>query len=655
MNLSNMPENALKWPFPVDYEKVNYFDADVLVIGAGAAGSSAAIAAAERGAKVIICEKGASVRAGNCGAGIDHWTDVSDAPGSLTSDEKLAAGKLNGNARFIGVKGPAQVNRDYIACKGTWKSLLRLEEFGLPVRDEDGDFETSPTRDSESGHLKAYNYNAVEAIKLRGGNFLIPVLNKKMRSLGVTVLDRVMITTLFNEDGKQGSKITGAAGFSTETGEFYVFNVKAVILASGYVCGNWISSTEITGSSYRWDPNDTGDGQTMAYLAGAKMHSFWSNGAAGMSHPFAWPRFGVGSSGNTWAACTIVDNNGKEVPWVYSDGSKADSYWERVCDDGKGIPHMQGKLMEAVKNGEYEMPFWADLSSIPERERRSIWGMMVGNEGKTRFTLYDYYTRSGFNPEKHMLMCPIDAKTGAGHMHGENGAVRPWRSERGGQGEVFLDWDLQTSVPGLFAAGAAAGLEGSSFACSSGDYAGGRAYEYAAKRELSPISESLIENERNRVYAPVKRSGNPEACISWKELWNGTARVMQQCCGDYISKSTLELGIRWMESIKNNEGLMTWADNPHELARVMECENRFSSGLLFMNSCLEMLKATEKNPELIAKQTEGETPYLNKFLLIHQEDGKICTEIKEADYYLKGDNLPTCSENYTMHAGKETE
>jgi len=32
----------------------------------------------------------------------------------------------------------------------------------------------------------------------------------------------------------------------------------------------------------------------------------------------------------------------------------------------------------------YKLPFYADLSDLPETERKVIWGMMVGEEGKTR-------------------------------------------------------------------------------------------------------------------------------------------------------------------------------------------------------------------------------------------------------------------------------
>ena len=661
MDLQIRQKGTVKWPFQVDYDKVREMQTDVLVIGAGAAGSCAGIAAAKSGADVIVCEKGASRRAGNCGAGIDHWNDIPKSPDpSKSLSQRAEAGNMgNMNRAMIGHKGPAQSHRDYIAESGTWDILMELEKMGLPIRDGDGDFEGTPARDDKTGLLKAYNYAHMDTVRLRGGNFILPVLNKELRKSGAKVIDRVMMTGLLTEGGRQGAGVCGAMGFSTETGEFYVIRAKAVILASGYVCGNWIFSTEITGNSYRWDPNDIGEGLAMAYLAGAKTISFFSNGSDKGSHPFAWPRFGVGSNANTWFPCSIVDNNGKEVPWKYADGRTAETFEERINFLNRG-PHMQMDLMKAVKSGEYELPFWADLSSVPDRERRLIWGMMVGNEGKTRYTIYDYYTRSGFNPEKHMLMCPIDPLKGIGSMHGDASSVKQWRSERGGQGELVLDWDLMTTLPGLFAAGAAGGLEGCSYACSTGTYAGKRAAEYAAGNCFKEISSDQIEKERSRVYAPAKRNGRADACISWKELWGGSSRVMQQCCCDYLSRSTLDIGIKWLESIKNNEARHTFARNPHELARVMECETRLTVSTLYMQACLELLKLQKEHPEMFDENTQDANPFRKKpltaadritcFLNSWLEDGELKSDTAPADYYLHKPYAGTFEENYRIHS-----
>lgn len=40
---------------------------------------------------------------------------------------------------------------------------------------------------------------------------------------------------------------------------------------------------------------------------------------------------------------------------------------------------------------------------MPDAERRVIWGMMVGEEAKTKIPIYQNYTDRGFDLRKHML------------------------------------------------------------------------------------------------------------------------------------------------------------------------------------------------------------------------------------------------------------
>ena len=60
------------WPYPVDYEKENEIEIDVLVIGGGIAGCWAAISAARKGVRVALVEKGCrgrgSAGSSNCSA-----------------------------------------------------------------------------------------------------------------------------------------------------------------------------------------------------------------------------------------------------------------------------------------------------------------------------------------------------------------------------------------------------------------------------------------------------------------------------------------------------------------------------------------------------------------------------------------------------------
>ena len=152
---------------------------------------------------------------------------------------------------------------------------------------------------------------------------------------------------------------------------------------------------------------------------------------------------------------------------------------------------------------------------MPKQEQRAIFGMMVGNESKTRIPIYDIFTKAGFDPDRDMLQAPI--------MHPEEykrGGGWPGKSFsrlRGIAGGGFLvDWNLRTSLEGLYAAGKC--IFGSwihGFASTTGRYAGMRAAEYARTASEPAVNRGQIDMGKNRVYAPLKtdnkKGGSREA------------------------------------------------------------------------------------------------------------------------------------------------
>ena len=59
-NITDLQNAApkMEWPYPVNYEKENNYEVDILIIGGGLAGAAAAIEAAGRGATVALVDKG---------------------------------------------------------------------------------------------------------------------------------------------------------------------------------------------------------------------------------------------------------------------------------------------------------------------------------------------------------------------------------------------------------------------------------------------------------------------------------------------------------------------------------------------------------------------------------------------------------------------
>ncbi len=641
----------LKWPYPINYRKENVVKVDVLVVGGGLSGGNAAIEAAKRGLKTAVIDKGPIEHSGNAGAGIDHWREALTNPCSKITPEEYIEEMDPASKEFSFVH--------YISAKRSYETLLEIEKMGLNVRDETDTFKGAPFRDEDTKLLFAYDYENKFDIKLRGGSKLKSVIYNELKRTGAEMYERIMITCLLTEDGKRGKRVIGATGVSMQTGEFYIFKSKATILTTGNASGIWTFSTEYNGGNDEHDdPNNTGDAYAMAWKAGTK---FTLMGNLGKLHGggFAWPDFGTGCPDNTWFPCTIVDAEGKEIPWEDEDGKILNSVEERnypstsqeyittsLNNNKKSHkPHLISDLPERIKSGEFKLPLYADLTDLPEDERRSIWGVMIGNEGKTRYPVYNHYTEAGFNPDKDMLQCPMmdpDSYGGDGYyawFHGDKNATNVWR-QVGGRviGGPVLDWNLMTNIPGLFAAGKFGMGDGAASACTTGRYVGAIVAErYIDGIEHLEINKEQLKKEKERVYAPLNRE---DSLIGWKELAAGICRVMQSYCSENKTDITLKLGLEFMKSIRENEYLRTYARNPHELVRVLECESKITVAEMILHGILSRNEFEQ----------EKKKDYRDYFIVNQLVNGKVETTELEDEFWLKGSNASTYIENFQKYS-----
>lgn len=631
-----------KWPYPIQYDVEHRIETDVLVIGAGVAGSMAGVMAARRGVKVAVVDKAPIEISGSGGAGLDHYDGCISNPDCAYTPEEFIEKSKYGLSPMHRRNG----HRAYIAMKGAWDNILEMEKFGLKFRDEEDEFVGAPFRDDKTKIMYAYDYQSKECIRLRGGADLKYYMKKGLlQEENVTLYERVMITNLLTEDGKPGTRVVGATGFSEETGEFYIFNCKCAIIATAGVSmqstSTWVFNSEMFANGYKSDPRNSGEGVAMAWKAGAEMMPEKQFGQSKNTSPFGWPWFAVGNGNNTWQSCTIVDDEGKEIPYVNPYGDILEREIDRFIplegrpnlSAGRSAPFIE---QEKIISGEYKLPLWADLAAFSPHERRALWGLMVGNEGRTRTAVYDYFNRIGFNPDTDMLQCPVmtpynfqyDSKD---WFQGEADRAVVWKTDT--LAGVSTDWNQMTSLPGLFACGAESG-QGGAIGGSSGGYCGNRAAEYAMKAELGKLCEEQVAAEKKRVYAPVERMHDPNANVSWKELWMGLNRVMQQDCGEFRSPELCEHGLNWLESIKMHEMQMTYARNPHELARVLEVETRITVGEVYLNLC---------KANFIAEKDEANK---DKIMFTSIIDGELKLNFKEDDWWLKPPYAPTYLENY---------
>ena len=561
---------SIAWPYPIHYGKEKKVSTDVLVLGGGVAGCFAAISAARKGARVVIVEKGATIRSGAGGAGCDHWIHTHNPCSKITAEELVAyelessGGYCNGLSR-------------YIAARESYDTLLELEKMGAKIRDTENEFKGADFRDEKTKFLFAYDYENKIHFRVWGTTFK-PALHKECKRLGVKIYDRTMATSLLTGEGKQGGRVVGATGFNVRTGEFILFKAKATINCLSRHQRNFVFSSELRGLSSFRPPNIAGDGHAMAWRAGAAFTMMEKTSPTTFGSGYSFPAYGSGNPYNTWFPCTMVDAHGKEIPWVDRDGRILKSVSERTRPaPGQKFmgersvtynykkPQLVPDLEERIKRGEFTLPLYADLPAMPEHERRAIWGLMVGEEGKTKVPILQVYTEAGFDPNKDLLQSYQFIR---GEQIKEVGLPQERTTgEVADAGGLVVDWDLRTTLEGLHAAGEALFAANYFYhAATTGRYAGRKAAEYSRRVDEPLISKKQVDEEKARIYAPITRRDG----IEWKELNAAICRVMQNYCSEPKNEELMKIGSLWLKDIEDNEVIKAYADNPHKLMRTLE-------------------------------------------------------------------------------------
>lgn len=587
--------HAQPWPYTLAYGHERKLEADVLVIGGGIAGVWAAISAARCGARVVILEKAATERSGAGGAGVDHWQWAADNPASAVGPEQFSQALIDNQGGYRnGIS-------TYIQCASAYETLLEMERYGGKVRDTDDEFAGADFRDPASRLLFAYDYVGRSVVRVWGHNFK-PLLREECRRLGVRVFDRVAVTALLTEGGQPGAAVVGACGVHTRSGATVVVRAKATVLAANRPQRIWTFSSELRGISTFRPPSCSGTGYAIAWRAGAEFTMMEKSMRSPFGSAYAFPPYGSGNAINTWYPCTIVDANGKEVPWVDAWGRPLATLAERTRPaEGQSFFIMGGgsssqphpglaqylgprptpDLDARMRRGEFTPPFYADLAGMPDHERRAIWGVMVGNEGKTRIPVMRSYTEAGFDPDRDMLQS-YDFLRGQGMREPVLPQERTF-GEQGVCGGLLVDWDLMSNLPGLFGAGDGLfGGQDHSHAATTGRYAGARAALFARERALMPVDRAQLEREQQRIYAPLSADANGP---DWKELNAAIARVMQNYCSEPKNAELLGLAERWLVDLQETEAPRTAAANPHQLMRVLEVDDILCCARMIVAAC----------------------------------------------------------------------
>lgn len=177
---------------------------DVIIIGAGSSGLMAGVSASERGAKVLLLDKGDKLgrKLGISGGGRCNVTNIKEL------DELVK--HIPGNGRFLYSALATFGNRDIIAF---------FENMGIELKEED------------NGRMFPVSDKA---------KTVVDALVNKVLEQGVTIKVNCPVLEVLYEDGR-------AAGVRLKTGE--VVRGEAVVVAVG---GKSVPHTGSTGDGYAW-------------------------------------------------------------------------------------------------------------------------------------------------------------------------------------------------------------------------------------------------------------------------------------------------------------------------------------------------------------------------------------------------------------------
>jgi succinate dehydrogenase/fumarate reductase flavoprotein subunit len=607
--------HAPDWPYPIRYDQEQEIDADVLVIGGGIAGCWAAISAARQGLNVVLVEKGNTIRSGAGGPGCDHWCNVPANPLSNVDPDEWAQHMADRPyCNGIGIQ---------IQCREDYDTLLEMEQMGGKIRDTEDEYVGAEGRDAKTKFMISPRYTQIHSYFAGGkpitlksnpdrklnnvvirvwGTTFKPALKKECKRLGVKIFDRVMVTSLLTEKGVQGARVVGATGFNNRTGEFMIFKSKSAVLATAGAGSIWMMNTELGGYCNMMSRATTGDGTVMAWRAGATLTNMESTGIIRIAtgHKHKWY---TGAGDASYENVPIVDANGKRLPYPIQG-------WE---DWGAMLPApgVEEKIREGILKGEYALPFYGDFPSMPEVERRATWNLMLGEEATTKIII-DTFNKAGYDPGQDLLQS---------YKFIEGASLPQWR-EAGYGGGLLVDWDLKTTLDGLYAAGTQMfNPEDHSYAAATGRYAGRKAAANARQVGKSKISRDQVAHEKARVYGPVKRTSG----LEWKELHAGIARVMQYYASEFKPEPLLKMGLDALRKIEEESVPLLFALDPHKLMRSLEDTSLLTYAQIILHASLaRKASSLPLNFQRIDYPTL-DPPEWQKFLTIKLETGKVKT------------------------------
>jgi succinate dehydrogenase/fumarate reductase flavoprotein subunit len=530
---------------------------DVIVLGSGAAGCGAAIAARSQGARVLLIDKGKLESSGCLGGGHDHFMAILHSGQKADTTEAL----VNFYTKPMSGLTPKVIEEGWVKMMPI--ALDILQESGVEfIKNSDGSWMRT------TGFGQPGNW----WINIKNGAVVKRLLAKKVRAMGVDVVDHVMVTKLL----KDGDRIAGCIGFNVLDGTFHVFRGKKIIMALGNVANRgWTNST---GNPYNvwFSPYNTGSQFVLAYESGSKILNLdvgeyatlipKSFGAPGMN--------GINSMG------------GHELNAL---GERFMGKYDPMWENGLRVNQISGTYQELIEGK--GPPFYMDMTHLDKDDVHHLQYVLMPGDKETYL---DYCEQRGIEFSKSPLEVEL--------------------SELAFGGLIMTGDKMETSVKGLYNGCLFFAFSGS---MCGGYYAGLNAARAALQDGNPPeVEEHDVKEEKERVLKPL----NNKKGLHYKEVEGPIRQVMNYYMGYRRNQKGLEIALNRLDLIERYLGRIKAAES-RELMKANETAELVKLAKLTVRSCMERKESGRgyyrrtDYPEL--------NPDFNRSLISWKEKGEI--------------------------------
>jgi succinate dehydrogenase/fumarate reductase flavoprotein subunit len=486
-----------------------------LVIGGGSAGTMAAIEARKSGLSVALADKAGIYRSGCGAAGNDHFLAVLETGPEWDTAAVFLGWYKKLTQSLVDMKIPEKV---YI--RRIKPLVAELEAMGIPMKESEHNDYIRTRSFAQPGDY-FINFD---------GRALKPMISKVADRSGVDMFTQIAMVDLLTNNGKA----VGGVGFHIRNGDLYVFQAKAVVIATGNATRMYENPCGLPFNTWH-SPYNTGTAQAMTLRAGGEIKN-----PEFVNYTITPKNFSAS------ALNAVVGMGG------YLVNALGERYVKKYHEKGEQGPRWAMPWGTWMEEQAGRGPCYFDLRHLSEKDKKHLIEHLLPVD---KNTFMDYCQQKGLDPGSDLMEIQIS--------EGQHPAFL------GSVSGIFVDECCRTTVEGLFAAGACAvGIGSLSGSMCFGQSAGAESASFATRDCGADLLREQIEEARQEIYRPLTSGGS----YRYQDLENKLRQVMT----DYLSISrtdgSLRTGISELEKL---QALMSQvvAGNGHELMRFHELKD----------------------------------------------------------------------------------